>query len=123
MEIVFTKSAPMPIGPYSQAVFVGNLLYSSGQIAVDNLNDSIEIQTKAVCENINEILKAKGLLLSDVVKTTCFLKDMSDFSKFNETYAQYFSHNPARSCVAVKELPKGALVEIEVIAEKGDYNE
>ncbi len=119
MEIVFTNSAPMPIGPYSQAVFVSNLLYSSGQIAVDNLNDSIQVQTKIVCENIGKILEAKELSITDVVKTTCFLKDMSDFSKFNEIYAKYFSHNPARSCVAVNELPKGALIEIEVIAVKG----
>ena len=118
---IHTEKAPAAIGPYSQAVVTGNMIFTSGQIALDPQtglltgNDVTE-QTHRVCQNLEEILSAAGGALKSVVKTTCFLKDMADFSAFNEVYAQYFTEKPARSCVAVKELPKGALVEIEAVA-------
>lgn len=118
---IHTDKAPVAIGPYSQAVVTGNMIFTSGQIALDPQtglltgNDVTE-QTHRVCQNLEEILSAAGGALKSVVKTTCFLKDMADFSAFNEVYAQYFTEKPARSCVAVKELPKGALVEIEAVA-------
>lgn len=122
-EIILTQNAPSPIGPYSQAYMVGNVLYCSGQIALDAktgefLNGSIEEQTHKCCQNIAEVLKAAGLGFENVVKTTCFLANMSDFAAFNKVYGEYFISKPARSCVAVKELPKSGLVEIEVIASK-----
>lgn len=122
-EIILTKNAPAPIGPYSQAYMVGNVLYCSGQIALDAqsgefLNGTIEEQTHKCCQNIAEVLKAAGLGFENVVKTTCFLANMSDFVAFNKVYGEYFISKPARSCVAVKELPKNGLVEIEVIASK-----
>ena len=122
-EIILTSKAPQPIGPYSQAYMVENTLYCSGQIALDAqsgefLNGTIEEQTHKCCQNIEEVLKAAGLSFKNVVKTTCFLANMSDFVAFNNIYAQYFTSKPARSCVAVKELPKNGLVEIEVIATK-----
>lgn len=117
-KIIYTNKAPEPIGPYSQAILIDNTLYASGQIAANNLNDNITIQTEIVCNNIKNVLLEAGMVFEDVVKTTCFLSEMSDFQAFNEVYGKYFSHKPARSCVAAKELPKGALVEIEIIAIK-----
>lgn len=115
-KIIFTGNAPPPIGPYSQAVLINGTLYCSGQIAADCLDGGIATQTEAACKNISAVLQAANMELHDVVKTTCFLADMAYFGEFNEVYESYFSHKPARSCVAVKELPKGALVEIEVLA-------
>ena len=122
MEKIFTEKAPAAIGPYSQAVKVGNMVYTSGQIAINPANgnveaDTIEGQTHQVCKNLSEVLKASGSCLEKVVKTTCFLSNMDDFADFNDVYAQYFTSKPARSCVAAKALPKGVMVEIEVIAE------
>lgn len=118
-----TEKAPAAIGPYSQAVSLGNLVFTSGQIPLDPetgmlVGDNIAQQTHRVCKNLEAVLTASGSSLKNAVKTVCFLADMSDFAAFNEVYAQYFTEKPARSCVAVKELPKGALVEVEVIAEK-----
>ena len=122
-KIILTQNAPAPIGPYSQAYLCENTLYCSGQIALDAktgefLNGTIEEQTEKVISNISELLKAAGFGFEDVLKTTCFLANMSDFSKFNDVYAKYFISKPARSCIAAKELPKNALVEIEIIAAK-----
>lgn len=122
-EKVYTKSAPEAIGPYSQAVITGGLVFTSGQIAI-NPNTAeveattIEEQTHQVCKNLCEVLKAAGTSIDKAVKTTCFLKDMNDFAAFNSVYAEYFTSKPARSCVAAKQLPKDVLVEVEVIAEK-----
>jgi len=120
MEKVETSSAPQAIGPYSQAVKVGNLIFTSGQIALtpagEFINGDVEEQTHQVCRNLEAVLKAAGVGLEKVVKTTIFLTDIADFEKVNRVYAQYFSHRPARSTVAVKELPKGAKVEIEAVA-------
>ena len=122
MEKIYTENAPEAIGPYSQAIKVGNLLFTSGQIAIDpatstvNTNDIVG-QTEQVCKNISAILEASSTSFDKVIKTTCFLADMNDFAAFNEVYARYFISKPARSCVAVKDLPKNVLVEIEVIAE------
>ena len=120
-EIINTASAPAAVGPYSQAVKIGNTVYCSGQIALDPatgmLNGSgIKTQTEQVMKNISALLSAVGADFSDVVKTTCFLADINDFAEFNAVYAEYFTGKPARSCVAVSALPKGALVEVEVIA-------
>ena len=115
-KIIFSENAPAPIGPYSQAVLINGTLYCSGQIAANCLDGSIAAQTDAVCKNIAAVLRAADMQMRDVVKTTCFLSDMADFAGFNEVYEKYFSHRPARSCVAAKELPKGALVEIEAVA-------
>ncbi len=120
---VKTSKAPMAIGPYSQAVVLENLVFTSGQIPLDPetgalVGDNVAEQTHRVCKNLEAVLTASGASLKSAIKTTCFLSDMSDFSAFNEVYAQYFTEKPARSCVAVKDLPKGALVEVEVIAEK-----
>ncbi len=117
-NIIFTEGAPAPIGPYSQAILVNNTLYCSGQIAMDCLDSDVAVQTEKVCVNINAVLKEAGMTMQDVVKTTCFLADMADFASFNSVYEKHFAHKPARSCVAVKTLPKNALVEIEVIAIK-----
>lgn len=122
-KIISTDNAPKAIGPYSQAYLCGNTLYCSGQIAINPVSNefvggSIEKQTEQILKNINGLLVAAGFSYSDVVKTTCFLADMDDFGIFNALYKQAFISNPARSCVAVKDLPKGALVEIEVIAVK-----
>ena len=121
-KVIYTSSAPEPVGPYSQAILAGDYLYCSGQIAINPetnefLNSTIEGQTELVMKNIFSLLKEAGLSFNDVVKTTCFLDDISDFAKFNEIYARYFTSNPARSCVQAK-LPKGAKVEVEVIAYK-----
>lgn len=122
-EIIYTKNAPEPIGPYSQAILVNGTLYASGQIAINPetsefVDGDINAQTEQVCKNIGEILKSAGMTFENVVKTTCFLAYISDFSNFNKVYSEYFISNPARSCVAVKELPKNALVEVEIIATK-----
>ena len=122
MKKIFTEKAPAAIGPYSQAMVVGNLLYTSGQIPIDPESGSIEAtdikaQTEQVCKNLAAVLEAAGTSFDKVVKTTCFLADMADFASFNEVYARYFTSCPARSCVAVKALPKGSLVEVEAIAE------
>ena len=122
-KIILTDKAPAPIGPYSQAYLCARTLYCSGQIAIEPmtgefLNGSIEEQTLKVMENISALLEEAGYGFEDVVKTTCYLAYMSDFTVFNEIYARYFTSKPARSCVAAKELPKNALVEVEVIAFK-----
>lgn len=122
MEKVFTENAPAAIGPYSQAMKIGSLVYTSGQIPIDPATGNIESkditgQTEQVMKNLDAVLKAAGSSFEKAVKTLCFLQDMSDFAAFNAVYAKYFTGNPARSCVAVAALPKGALVEIEVIAE------
>ncbi len=122
-EKVQTSNAPAAIGPYSQAVIVGDLIFTSGQIALEPttgelVKGTITEQAHRVCMNLKAVLEAAGSSLEGTVKTVCFLADMADFAAFNEVYAQYFTEKPARSCVAVKSLPKGALVEVEVIAEK-----
>ena len=120
---VQTNKAPAAIGPYSQAMVVGNLIFTSGQIPLNPETgvlegENITEQTHRVCKNLQSVLEAAGGSLKSAVKAVCFLSSMADFAAFNEVYAQYFTEKPARSCVAVKDLPKGALVEVEVIAEK-----
>lgn len=122
MEKVFTQQAPAAIGPYSQAVKVGKLVYTSGQIPIDPATGAIAVaditgQTEQVMKNLAAVLQAAGSSFEKAVKTLCFLTNMADFAAFNEVYARYFTGKPARSCVAVAALPKGALVEVEVIAE------
>ncbi len=122
MEKIYTKNAPDAIGPYSQAIKVGNLVFTSGQIAINPASGNVEAtdiegQTHQVCKNLCEVLKAAGTSIENVVKTTCFLKNMEDFAAFNAVYGSYFVSKPARSCVAAKQLPKDVLVEVEVIAE------
>ena len=122
MEKIYTDKAPAAIGPYSQAMVVGNLVYTSGQIPINPTSGNIEAtdieaQTEQVCKNLDAVLTAAGASLTTVIKTTCFLSDMADFAAFNGVYSKYFTACPARSCVAVKALPKGSLVEIEAIAE------
>ena len=122
MEKIYTKNAPDAIGPYSQAVKVNGLVFTSGQIAInpavgDVEATTIEAQTEQVCKNLKNVLEAAGTSLDKAVKTVCFLADINDFSSFNEIYGKYFTNKPARSCVAVKTLPKNVLVEVEVIAE------
>lgn len=122
MKIIETKNAPAAIGPYSQAVIAGGLIYTSGQIPIDPSSgaieaDTIEGQTEQIIKNLSAILTAADSSLDRVVKTTCYLKNIGDFGIFNEIYAKYFTSKPARSCVEVSNLPKGALAEIEVIAE------
>ena len=123
-KTVYTDKAPAAIGPYSQAIISGGMVYTSGQIPIVPETGAVEAsdiagQTEQVCKNLCEVLNAAGTSIEKAVKTTCFLKNMEDFAKFNEVYAKYFTGKPARSCVAVKELPKGVLVEVEVIAEFG----
>ena len=122
MTIIETKNAPSAIGPYSQGYTFGDLVFTSGQIPVDPATGAmpatIEAQAEQSCKNVAAILEAAGSSLDKVVKTTCFLADIADFAAFNEVYAKYFTSKPARSCVAVKQIPKGALCEIEAIAEK-----
>ena len=118
---VQTPNAPAAIGPYSQAVVCGNLVFTSGQIPLDPttgtvVGEGIREQAEQVMKNLSAVLEAAGSSLTNAVKTTCFLADMADFASFNEVYAAYFTSNPARSCVAVKALPKGVLVEVEVVA-------
>lgn len=120
---VYTKNAPEAIGPYSQGIVVGNLVFTSGQIPLNPETgvlegNNITEQTHRVCKNLKAVLEEAGSSLQKVVKTVCFLNEMADFAEFNTVYAEYFTGKPARSCVAVKELPKGALVEVEVIAER-----
>lgn len=123
MEVISTKSAPEAIGPYSQAIVTGNLIYTSGQIPINPASGNIETddissQTEQAIKNLKSVLEAAGSSLEKVVKTTCFLQHIKDFAVFNSVYEKYFNQKPARSCVEVAALPKGALVEIEVIAEK-----
>ncbi|MBR2937476.1 MAG: RidA family protein [Oscillospiraceae bacterium] len=120
MKVIETKNAPGAIGPYSQGYTVNGLIFTSGQIAIDPATGEIPAgiaeQTHQSCKNVGAVLQAAGTDFSKVVKTTCFLADMADFAEFNAVYAQYFISKPARSCVAVKSLPKGVLCEIEAIA-------
>lgn len=121
LKVTKTDKAPAAIGPYSQAVAFGGLLFTSGQIALNPENgevvgSTIEEQAEQVMKNISAILEANNIDFNNVIKTTCFLADIADFTKFNEIYAKYFISNPARSCVAVRELPKSVLCEVEVIA-------
>ena len=121
-KVIATTNAPAAIGPYSQAIEYNGMVYASGQIPVNPAtgeveSDNIEGQTDQSLKNVGAILKEVGLDYSDVIKTTCFLADIADFAKFNEVYSRYFKEEaPARSCVAVKDLPKGVLCEVEVIA-------
>ena len=122
MRTIETKNAPGAIGPYSQAIIAGGFLFTSGQIPINPATGNVEAegiaaQTEQSCKNIGAILESVGSSFSKVVKTTCFLADMNDFAAFNEVYAKYFISKPARSCVAVKTLPKGVLCEIEATAE------
>ena len=123
LKKVATNKAPAAIGPYSQAVICGGVVYTSGQIAIVPESGNIEAsdivgQSEQVMKNLGEVLKAAGTSYDKAIKTTCFLADIKDFAQFNEVYGRYFTSKPARSCVAVKDLPKGALVEVEVIATK-----
>ena len=122
MEYVATNNAPNAIGPYSQAVKANGLLFTSGQIAINPATNTVEAktieeQTTQVCEILKAVVEAAGTDMSKVVKTVCFLADINDFGAFNEIYGKYFTSKPARSCVAVKDLPKGVLCEVELIAE------
>ena len=122
MKKISTDKAPAAIGPYSQAIVVGNLVFTSGQIPIDPKTSSVDAvgivaQAEQVMKNLGEVLSAAGSSFEKAVKTTCFLADMADFQAFNEVYAKYFTEKPARSCVAVRSLPKGVLCEVEVIAE------
>ena len=124
IEYIVTDKAPAAIGPYSQSIKAGGFLYASGQIPINPVTGqidttTIEDQTERVCRNIGEILKAAGTDYEHVIKTTCFLAEMSDFAAFNGVYEKYFTGKPARSCVAVKKLPKDVLCEVEVIAYLG----
>ena len=120
---ILTENAPKAIGPYSQAIQSGSLLFVSGVMPIDPttktlVENTIKAQAKQVMKNIDGVLKAAGYTVDDVVKTTCFLSDINNFAAFNEVYGNYFTSKPARSCMAVKDLPKAALVEVEVIANK-----
>ena len=122
MEKIHTSNAPAAVGPYSQAIVSGGMVYTSGQIAINPATNNIEAsdiegQTEQIMKNLGEVLKAAGSSFEKAVKTTCFLADMGDFAAFNEIYAKYFTSLPARSCVAVKTIPKNVLAEVEVIAE------
>lgn len=119
---IHTEKAPAAIGPYSQAIVCGGLVFTSGQIAIDPATGNVEAktieeQTEQVCKNLSEVLKAAGSSPEKVVKTVCFLRNMEDFAAFNGVYSKYFTEKPARSCVAVRELPKNVLVEIDAVAE------
>ena len=121
MKKIFTDKAPAAVGPYSQAVVAGGMVYTSGQIALDPasgeiVGTTIEEQTEQVMKNLVSVLEAAGTKPENAVKTLCFLTDINDFAAFNEVYARYFTEKPARSCVGVASLPKGALCEVEVIA-------
>lgn len=122
MKKIATDKAPAAIGPYSQAVVYNNILFTSGQIPINPATGNVEAegitaQTEQVMKNLGAVLEAAGSSYEKAIKTTCFLADISDFAAFNEVYAKYFTEKPARSCVAVKDLPKGVLCEVEVIAE------
>ena len=121
MDRIYTKNAPEAIGPYSQAVIAGGMLFTSGQIAINPESGKVEAadiagQTEQIMKNLGAVLAEAGAGFENAVKTTCFLADMGDFAVFNEIYGRYFTGKPARSCVAVKDLPKGVLAEVEVIA-------
>ena len=121
MKIISTDHAPKALGPYSQGYVHNGMLYSAGQIAINPATDTVEVsdiaaQTEQVCKNLGAVLEAAGTSFEKVLKTTCFLADMADFGAFNEVYAKYFTSKPARSCVAVKTLPKNVLCEVELIA-------
>lgn len=121
-KVIYTKDAPEAIGPYSQAICTGNLVFTSGQIPINPATGVVEVttieeQTEQVCKNIDAVLKEAGSSLEKVIKTVCFLSDMNDFAAFNGVYSKYFTGKPARSCVAVKTLPKNVLVEVDTIAE------
>jgi 2-iminobutanoate/2-iminopropanoate deaminase len=121
IQTVYTKNAPDAIGPYSQAIVCNGMVFTSGQIAINPQSgnveaDTIEGQTEQIMKNLDAVLKEAGSSLDKAVKTTCFLSDMADFAAFNEIYGKYFTSKPARSCVAVKQLPKNVLAEVEVIA-------
>lgn len=121
MKVIATEKAPGVIGPYSQGFIAGGFVYTSGQIPVNPADgivpEGIAAQTEQSCKNVGAILEAAGSGYDKVIKTTCFLADIADFAAFNEVYAKYFTSKPARSCVAVKDLPKGVLCEIEAVAE------
>ena len=122
MKTVSTNNAPAAIGPYSQAKIVGKLIFTSGQIPVNPAIGAVEAddiagQTEQSCKNVKALLEAAGSSMDKVIKTVCFLSEINNFAAFNEVYAKYFTSSPARSCVAVKDIPKGCLVEIEAIAE------
>jgi 2-iminobutanoate/2-iminopropanoate deaminase len=124
MKKISTDKAPAAIGPYSQAIIAGDLLFASGQIPINPATGNVDAigiseQAKQSIENVGAILNEAGVTYDNVVKTTCFLADIADFGAFNEVYAKYFTEKPARSCVAVKDLPKGVLCEVEVIAYVG----
>ena len=121
MKVIHTNKAPEAIGPYSQAIIYNDVLYTSGQIAINPESGkvehhTIEGQTEQVMKNLEALLQEAGTGFDKVIKTTCFLKEMSDFASFNEIYGRFFTNKPARSCVAVKQLPKDVLVEIELVA-------
>ena len=121
MKKIHTDKAPAAIGPYSQAILYGDILFTSGQIPIDPETGSVQAegitsQTEQVMKNLDAVLTAAGASFESAIKTTCFLADMGDFAAFNEVYARYFTGKPARSCVAVRTLPKGVLVEVEAIA-------
>lgn len=121
MEKIYTKNAPEAVGPYSQAIVHGGLVYTSGQIAINPASGAVEAsnivgQTEQIMKNLGEVLRAAGASFDTAIKTTCFLADMNDFAVFNGVYEKYFTSKPARSCVAVKTLPKNVLAEVEVIA-------
>lgn len=123
MKKIHTENAPAAIGPYSQAIVTGGMVFTSGQIAINPQTGEVETttieeQTEQVCRNLKAVLEAAGSSLEKVVKTTCFLQSMDDFAAFNAVYGNYFTEKPARSCVAVKTLPKNVLVEIDAIAER-----
>ena len=125
MKKTDTSAAPQAIGPYSQAISVGNLLFTSGQIPLDPVSgevvgSNVSEQAEQVMKNLQAVLEANGIGFEQAIKTTCFIADMNDFSAFNEVYGKYFTGKPARSCVAVKELPKAVLCEVEVIAFLGE---
>jgi 2-iminobutanoate/2-iminopropanoate deaminase len=122
-KIINTKNAPAAIGPYGQAVQLDDFLFASGQLPINPVSGiieatTIEEQAKQVLENVKAILEESGMSLDDVIKTTCFLSNMDNFAAFNQVYGEYFTNTPARSCVAVLEIPKGALCEVEIIAHK-----
>ena len=124
LKKIATEKAPAAIGPYSQAIVCGDMLFTSGQIAIDpSVGDivakDIQGQTEQVMQNLTAVLAAAGTTMANAIKTTCFLADIADFAAFNGVYGKYFTEKPARSCVAAKALPKGALVEVEVIAKIG----
>lgn len=122
MEKIYTTNAPDAIGPYTQAIKTGTLVFTSGQIAINPASGNVEAttieeQTEQVCKNLCAVLEAAGTSIEKAVKTVCFLADMGDFAAFNQIYGKYFVSKPARSCVAAKQLPKNVLVEVEVVAE------